>query len=103
VVSFTARHLYPLGKNHRYPLDRRLGGPQSRSGQGAEEKNSQLPPGIELRSSDRPAHSPVAMPTELSWLPSDIWTLIKINERIYKFNIYKVRKFVPIFYWDDLE
>jgi hypothetical protein len=31
----------------RYPLDRRLGGPQSRSGHGGEEKNSQSPPGIE--------------------------------------------------------
>jgi hypothetical protein len=29
------------------PLDRRLGGPQSRSGCGGEEKNSQPPPGIE--------------------------------------------------------
>jgi len=28
-------------------LDRRLGGPQSRSGRGGEEKNSQHPPGIE--------------------------------------------------------
>jgi hypothetical protein len=31
----------------RYPLDRRLGGPQSRSGRGGEETNSQPPPGIE--------------------------------------------------------
>jgi hypothetical protein len=30
-----------------YPLDRTLGGLQSRSGRGGEEKNSQLPPGIE--------------------------------------------------------
>jgi hypothetical protein len=37
------------------PLYRRLGGPQSRSGHGVEENNSQLPPGIEPRSSDRPA------------------------------------------------
>jgi hypothetical protein len=29
-------------------LDRRLGGPQSRSGRGGEEKNSQPPPGIEV-------------------------------------------------------
>jgi len=28
-------------------LDRRLGGPQSRSGRGGEEKNSQPPPGKE--------------------------------------------------------
>jgi hypothetical protein len=30
-----------------YPLDKRLGGPQSRSGRGGEKKNSQPPPGIE--------------------------------------------------------
>jgi hypothetical protein len=47
VVSFTPRPLYPQGKNPRYPLDKRLGGPQSRSGRGGSEKNSQLPPGIE--------------------------------------------------------
>jgi hypothetical protein len=35
------------GKEPRYPLDRRLGGPQSRSGRDGEEKNSQLPPEIE--------------------------------------------------------
>jgi hypothetical protein len=37
----------PQGKSPSYPLDRRLGGPQSRSGRGGEEKNSQPPPGIE--------------------------------------------------------
>jgi hypothetical protein len=31
----------------QYPLDRRLGGPQSRSGRGGEEKTSQPQPGIE--------------------------------------------------------
>jgi hypothetical protein len=31
--------LYPQGKSPWYPLDRRLGGPQSWSGRGAEEKN----------------------------------------------------------------
>jgi hypothetical protein len=31
----------PPGKNPWYPLDRRLGGPPSRSGRGGEEKNSQ--------------------------------------------------------------
>jgi hypothetical protein len=40
VVRFTPRLLYP-------PLYRRLGGPQSRSGRGGGEKNTQLPPGIE--------------------------------------------------------
>jgi hypothetical protein len=41
VVSFTTRPLYPQGKSPWYPLDRRLGGPQSRSGCGGEEKNSE--------------------------------------------------------------
>jgi hypothetical protein len=38
IVSFTLRLLYPQGKRLWYPLDRRLGGPQSRSGRGGEEK-----------------------------------------------------------------
>jgi hypothetical protein len=32
VVSFTPLPLYPCGKSPRYSLDRRLGGPQNRSG-----------------------------------------------------------------------
>jgi hypothetical protein len=39
-------------------LDRKLGGPQSRSGRGGEEKNSQPPSGIEPQNPDRPARSP---------------------------------------------
>jgi hypothetical protein len=35
------------GKEPRYPLCRRLGGPQSRSEGGGEEKNSQSLPGVE--------------------------------------------------------
>jgi hypothetical protein len=38
VVGFTPRPLYPHEKNPRYPLDRRLGGPQSRSGHSGEDK-----------------------------------------------------------------
>jgi hypothetical protein len=37
----------PPGKKPLVPIDGRLGGPQSRSGRGGEEKNSQPPPGIE--------------------------------------------------------
>jgi hypothetical protein len=48
MVSFTPRPPYPQGKSTHYPLDMRLGGPQSRSGHGAEQKNSQPSPGIEL-------------------------------------------------------
>jgi hypothetical protein len=38
---------HPQGKSTWYPLDRRLGGPQSRSGSGGEEKNSQPAPYLE--------------------------------------------------------
>jgi hypothetical protein len=37
----------PPGQEARYPLDKRLGGPQSRSRRGGGEKNSQPPPGLE--------------------------------------------------------
>jgi hypothetical protein len=47
VVSFTTWPLYPQGKRPWYPLDRRLGGPQSRSGRSGEEKNSQSLTGLE--------------------------------------------------------
>jgi len=47
VVSFTPRPLYPQGKSLRYPLDRKLGGPQSLSGRGGEENNFKPTPGIE--------------------------------------------------------
>jgi hypothetical protein len=57
VVSFTLRPLYPQGKSPWYPLDRRLGGPQSHFGCGGEDKNSQPPPGIEPTYPDRPALS----------------------------------------------
>jgi hypothetical protein len=39
VVSFTHWLLYPWGSSPQYPLDRRLGGPQSWSGFYGEEKN----------------------------------------------------------------
>jgi hypothetical protein len=45
-VSFTPRPLYLQGKSPQYPLHRRLGGVQSRSGSGGE-KNSQLLPTLE--------------------------------------------------------
>jgi hypothetical protein len=47
VVSFTPCLLYPQGKSPWYPLGRRLGGPQSRSGHGGEEKNFQPLSGFE--------------------------------------------------------
>jgi hypothetical protein len=42
--------LYPWGKCHPYPLDRRLGGPQSQSECCGKEKNSPHLPRIKLQS-----------------------------------------------------
>jgi hypothetical protein len=53
VVSFAPRPLYLQGKSPWYPLDRKLGGPQNRSGRGGEEKNSQFL--SELEPPDHPA------------------------------------------------
>jgi hypothetical protein len=47
VANFTPRPLYPQGKSPWYQLDRRLVGPQSRSGRRGEEKNTQPLSGIE--------------------------------------------------------
>jgi hypothetical protein len=56
VVSFMPLPLYPQGKSSRYPLDRRLGGPQSRCGRHGETKIF-APPGLKPRSLGRPARS----------------------------------------------
>jgi hypothetical protein len=45
--QFQAPAAYPQGKTPWYPLDRRLGGPHSRSRRGDDEENSEPPPGIE--------------------------------------------------------
>jgi hypothetical protein len=47
ISQLHAQATLPQGKSPRYPLDRRLGGPQSRSGRGGEEKNSQPLPELE--------------------------------------------------------
>jgi hypothetical protein len=68
-VVIMPQPLYSDWRSPLYPLDRRLGGPQSRFGHsGGEENNSQPPPGIEPRNSNRLARSLVAIPTELSRL-----------------------------------
>jgi hypothetical protein len=46
VVRFTPPVALHPRKSPWYPLDRRLGGPQSQSGRGGEEKNSQPLPGL---------------------------------------------------------
>jgi hypothetical protein len=52
VLSFTPQTLYPQGKSW-YRLDRRLDEPQSRSGCGGEDKNSQTVPGLESSIEDQ--------------------------------------------------
>jgi hypothetical protein len=61
--------LHAPGKEPRYTLDRRLGGPQSLSGRCIVEKNLLALPGMGLPSSS-PQSVPV--PTELSRLPAPI-------------------------------
>jgi hypothetical protein len=64
VVSFTPRPLYNRGNSHRRPLDRRLGGPQSQSGRGGEEKKF-LPRLYRVSNHGHPGRSPVTLLTEL--------------------------------------
>jgi hypothetical protein len=70
VVSFTPRPLYLRGKSTRYPLVRRLGGSQSRSGRGGEEEKSNNCPCRELNP-NRPTRSLVSIQTELPRLQPD--------------------------------
>jgi hypothetical protein len=58
VVSFTPRPLYSQEKSPWYPLDKKLDGPQSRSGSSGEEKNYQPLPGLE---------PPIIQPVPLSY------------------------------------
>jgi hypothetical protein len=67
VVSFTPRPLYPRGKIPQCPLDRRLGGPQSRSGRRGEEKMLD-PIGTRTPTPRSSSQKPVAIPTALSRL-----------------------------------
>jgi hypothetical protein len=61
VVSFTLRPLYPRENSPQYPLDRRLGVPQSLSFRGGEYKNSQSPPGIEPPNPESPSLRPKSL------------------------------------------
>jgi hypothetical protein len=94
MVNLTPRPLYPRGKRPRYSLDRRLGGPQNRSGHsGGEEKNSQTPPGIEPSAKpDRLARShPISLRSILILLshlrlgrPSDLFPSVFPTKLLYE-------------------
>jgi hypothetical protein len=62
-VSFTPRSLYP-----RYPLCRKLGGPQSRYERYGEDKNLFPLQGIETQFLGRPGRSLVTIPNKFSRL-----------------------------------
>jgi hypothetical protein len=69
VVNFTLRPLYPRGKSAQHPLDRRLGGPQSWSGQRGENscpyRDSNYDPSIVQPVSSR--YIDCAIPTSVSY------------------------------------
>jgi hypothetical protein len=69
--------LYPRGKDPRYPLYRRLGGLQSRSGHRGYRKNPLPPPGIEPRSPGRPARSQTLYCLSYPGSHTKIWASLK--------------------------
>jgi hypothetical protein len=71
--------LYPQGKSPWCLLDRRLGGPQSQSGHGGEEKNSQPLLGLEHLIIQLIAQR---YTTELFWLPGFIYIWLERYDRI---------------------
>jgi hypothetical protein len=73
VVSFTHFPLYSRGNSTRYPFDRRLRGPQSRSGHCGVEKNRLPPSVIKPQLCNHPVRGLVSIPAELSWL---LWALL---------------------------
>jgi hypothetical protein len=89
VVGFTPQPLYPQGRNPWYPVDKRLGGPQSRYGRGGEEKNSQPLPVFEP-----PIIQPVAQlyTTELFWLMMMMMMMMITKFVILQDNIKKASR-----------
>jgi hypothetical protein len=85
VVSFTSLPLYLQGKSPRYPMNRSLGRPQSRSGRRREEKILD-PIGTRTSTPWSSSLQPVAMPTELSRL-SKIKFSICFQSKISTVNI----------------
>jgi hypothetical protein len=83
IVSFTPRPLCPRGKGPLYSLDRRLDGPQSRSGRRGGDKNSWPHPDLNSDPSARPAASrctdwaipaPSRLPVQYVFTDYDGWS-----------------------------
>jgi hypothetical protein len=99
VVSFAPRPLNPQGKSPWYPLDRRLGGPQSRSGRGGEEKNSQSLPGMEPKNPDRPARSPALYRLSCNGNgrhPHDPWKLACRNNKWHVHHFLRYQRYCSL-------
>jgi hypothetical protein len=79
-VSYTPQPLYPRGKKPWYPLQRRLGGPQSRYGQHGEEKILD-PTGTWTPTPWPSSLQPVAIPTYAIPAP---WCSIKEAKSFHK-------------------
>jgi hypothetical protein len=107
VVSFTPRLLYPEGKRPWYPLNRRLCGPQSRSGRGGGEKNSQPPPERESSNIDKSQRFGKIAPSRPYASMYYIWNNTELQKRItevwWQIHIYvnlsngKVNTYLPTY------
>ena len=64
-MSFTLQQLLSLEESPQYPLNRRLGGPQTQSPRFGKEKNPLPLPGFERRFVVHPARLVVTISTEL--------------------------------------
>jgi hypothetical protein len=87
VVSFTPLPLYPRRKSPRYPLDRRLGGPQNQC-ENCGEENKFSP--AEIPKASGPARSP-----SLYWLSyPGFWKITGIFCNFVEYNFKTIRSFI---------
>jgi hypothetical protein len=91
VVSFTPRSLYRRGRSPRYPLDRRLSGPQSQSGRFGEEKILGST-GTWTPTPRSSSPKPVAIPTALS--PLKWMQMAFVITKWYFFPLFRASEFL---------